>query len=44
MGAFFMMLLFALLTMINVGQAGKLVIQGIIIFGVAASQGVLENR
>lgn len=44
MGAFFMMLLFALLTMINVGQAGKLVIQGIIIFGVAASQGVLEKR
>ena len=35
LGAFFMMLLFALLTMLSIGQVGKLIVQGLIIFGVA---------
>jgi len=34
-----MMLLFSLLTMLNLGQVGKLVAQGAIIFVVVASQG-----
>ena len=38
LGAFLLMLLFALLTMVHVGQAGKLVIQGVIIFAVVFGQ------
>jgi ribose transport system permease protein len=38
-GAYLMMLLFSLLTMLNLGQVGKLVAQGAIIFVVVASQG-----
>lgn len=40
LGAFFMMLLFAVLTMVGIGQVGKLIIQGVIIFGVVALQGL----
>lgn len=44
LGAFFMMLLFALLTMLNIGQVGKLIVQGIIIFGVVAGQGLFRPK
>ncbi len=44
LGTFFMMLLFAILTMINIGEVGKLIIQGVIIFSVVAGQGLLKNR
>lgn len=43
LGAFLMMLLFALLTMLSIGQVGKLIIQGIIIFGVVAVQGLWKK-
>ena len=38
-GAYLMMMLFSLLTMLNLGQVGKLVVQGAIIFVVVAAQG-----
>ena len=44
LGAFFMMLLFALLTMLSIGQVGKLIVQGLIIFGVVAGQGVFKKE
>lgn len=44
LGAFFMMLLFALLTMLSIGQVGKLIVQGLIIFGVVAGQGVFKRK
>ncbi len=43
LGAFFMMLLFALLTMFNIGQVGKLITQGVIIFGIVASQNLFNK-
>ncbi len=43
-GSFLMMLLFSLLTMLNLGQVGKLVAQGIIIFIVVALQGRKEHE
>ena len=43
LGALFMMLLFALLTMLNIGQVGKLIIQGLMIFGIVASQNVFKK-
>ena len=44
LGAFFMMLLCALLTMLSIGQVGKLIVQGLIIFGVVAGQGVFKKE
>ncbi len=44
LGAFFMMLLFALLTMLSIGQVGKLIVQGLIIFGVVAGQGAFKRK
>ncbi len=44
LGAFFMMLLFAVLTMLSIGQVGKLITQGLIIFGVVALQGLFKGR
>ncbi len=44
LGAFFIMLLFAVLTMLSIGEAGKLVTQGLIIFAVVAGQGLLRKR
>lgn len=43
LGSFLMMLLFSLLTMLNLGQVGKLVAQGAIIFVVVALQGRKEQ-
>jgi len=43
LGAFFIMLLFAILTMLSIGEAGKLVAQGLIIFIVVAGQGLLKR-
>lgn len=44
LGAFFIMLLFAVLTMLSIGQVGKLITQGLIIFGVVALQGLFKER
>ncbi len=44
LGAFFMMLLFALLTMLSIGQVGKLIVQGLIIFGIVASQSAFKKQ
>ena len=43
LGTFFLMLLFALLTMANIGQVGKLIVQGGIIWVVAVIQGTLQK-
>jgi ribose/xylose/arabinose/galactoside ABC-type transport system permease subunit len=43
LSSFLLMLLFALLTMLNLGQVGKLVIQGLIIFGVVALQNLAKT-
>lgn len=43
-GAYLLLLLFSLLTMLNLGQVGKLVAQGAIIFIVVASQGRGERH
>lgn len=43
-GAFFIMLLFAVLTMLSIGEAGKLIAQGLIIFIVVAGQGLFKKR
>lgn len=42
-GAFFIMLLFAILTMLSIGEAGKLIAQGLIIFFVVAGQGLFKK-
>ena len=42
-GTFFLMLLFAILTMANISQVGKLIVQGGIIWGVTVIQGVLQK-
>lgn len=44
LGAFFMMLLFAILTMFSIGQVGKLIVQGLIIFTVVASQNFFRKE
>ena len=43
LGSFFIIALFALLTMLSIGEVGKLIAQGLIIFGVVAVQGVLRK-
>ena len=43
LGAFFIMLLFAVLTMLSIGQVGKLITQGLIIFVVVALQGQFKG-
>ena len=44
LGAFFMMLLMAILTMVGISQMGKLIIQGLIIFAVVALQGAVRRQ
>lgn len=44
LGAFFMMLLFAVLTMLSIGHVGKLITQGAIIFSVVAIQNLFGRR
>lgn len=43
LGAFFMMLLFAVLTMLNIGYVGKLITQGVLIFSVVALQNLIKG-
>jgi ribose/xylose/arabinose/galactoside ABC-type transport system permease subunit len=43
LGSFFIIALFALLTMLSIGEVGKLIAQGLIIFGVVAAQGALRK-
>lgn len=43
LGAFFIMLLFAILTMLSIGEVGKLITQGLIIFFVVAGQSAMKK-
>lgn len=43
LGSFFIMMLFAVLTMMNIGQVGKLITQGAMIFAVVALQNLLKK-
>lgn len=43
LGAFFMMFLMAILTMVGMSEVGKLIVQGVIIFAVVAFQGLMKK-
>ena len=42
-GAFLMTYLLAILTMLGIGEVGKLIVQGIVIFTVVALQGIRQK-
>lgn len=44
LGAFFIQLLMAMLTMLGITEVGKLIAQGVIIFTVVAIQGVMQKK
>jgi len=44
LGSFFMMFLMAILTMVGIGQVGKLIVQGIVIFAVVAMQSLMKKN
>ena len=43
LGAFFMMFLMAILTMVGMSEVGKLIVQGVIIFAVVAFQSLMKK-
>ena len=43
LGAFFMTFLMAILTMIGIGEVGKLIVQGLVIFVVVAVQSMVKK-
>lgn len=43
LGAFFMTLLMAILTMVGIGEVGKLIVQGLVIFVVVAAQSMVKK-
>jgi len=43
LGAFFMMFLMAILTMVGISEVGKKITQGVIIFAVVAFQGAMKK-
>ena len=44
LGAFFMMFLMAILTMVGMSEVGKLIVQGVIIFAVVAFQSLMKEE
>lgn len=44
LGAFFMMFLMAILTMVGISEVGKMITQGVIIFTVVAAHSLLDGR